>query len=334
MSEVMPEVRVGDRERGEVDALLQAALSDGALDLSEYDERAARCWAARTRNELDLLLRDLPVGQLDAGPHVAAGPVHRVTAVLSESELASPVLPGQLVEATALMGTARVDLRREDLPAQVHVRAIAVMGEVRVQVPPGTTVRMTGGTVLGERKTKLGPPVAGGAVVHLNATAVLGTVKIDDRPRKGGLLPAAPTSLVRPGWRPPDARPAEPPSVRAGRARRLLVTAAGAAVPLVLAAGAVLLGAQVVSAADGATVFGSRTVQVDDRPVVDVGVVFGSVRVVVPDDARVRTAGTVVFGSVDCDDTCPTGTGDEVLVRGTGAFASIEIVAQKQLADD
>ncbi len=109
---------------------------------------------------------------------------------------------------------------------------------------------MTGGIVLGERKTELGPPVAGGSVVHLNATAVLGTV------------------------------------------------------------------------------------QVDDRAVVDVGVVFGSVRVVVPDDARVRTAGTVVFGSVDCDDRCPTGTGDEVLVRGTGAFASIEIVTQSQVADD
>lgn len=81
MGEVLPEVRVGDRERGDVDALLQAALSDGALDLSEYDERAARCWAARTRSELDVLLRDLPVGQpLDPGPGGAAEPVHRVGA--------------------------------------------------------------------------------------------------------------------------------------------------------------------------------------------------------------------------------------------------------------
>jgi hypothetical protein len=49
MSEPVPELRVGDRERGETDALLRDALADGVLSLTEYEERAGQCWAARTR---------------------------------------------------------------------------------------------------------------------------------------------------------------------------------------------------------------------------------------------------------------------------------------------
>ena len=47
-----PEMRVGDRERREVDTRLRQAYDDGVLTLSEYDERAALCWAARTQRDL------------------------------------------------------------------------------------------------------------------------------------------------------------------------------------------------------------------------------------------------------------------------------------------
>ena len=55
-----PELRIGDRERRATDAHLQQAHADGVLTLTEYDERAALCWAARTQRELDELVRDLP----------------------------------------------------------------------------------------------------------------------------------------------------------------------------------------------------------------------------------------------------------------------------------
>ena len=50
VDDAQPEIRIGDRERREVDARLQQAHADGVLTLVEYDERAALCWAARTRN--------------------------------------------------------------------------------------------------------------------------------------------------------------------------------------------------------------------------------------------------------------------------------------------
>lgn len=103
-------------------------------------------------------------------------------------------------------------------------------------------------------------------------------------------------------------------------------------VGLVLA-GAALFGGVRVATADAAAVFGHQVVQVapgQDR--VDVGVLFGSVDVVVPDDARVDTHGLVVFGSTTCRAACD-GTGARaVSVDGRGAFGSVHVVRQGERA--
>lgn len=332
MSELTRPVRVGDRERGHTDELLRAALADGVLTLTEYDERAARCWAARTRGELDEVVDDLPGV---APPRPAGTPTDgplRVIAVLSEDALHAPVAPGQRVDAVAVMGTAVVDLRREDLPAETTVRAVCVMGEVKVHVPPGTTVHLSGGAVLGERKAKVGPPRAGGPVVHLDARAVMGTVQVDDRPRKGGLLPAAGRGpLPQPRA---STQAADSPAVR--RRSRRLARAAGAALPLALTGGLLLAGYQVVSS-DQTVVFGSsETVVVPGVDAEDgtwrAGMLFGSVRVVVPDDVRVRTTGWVVFGSTSCEAACRSTSDLLVEVRGTGAFGSLQVLTESEAA--
>jgi hypothetical protein len=191
VEEPAPEKRIGDQERREVDTRLQQAHADGVLTLTEYDERSAQCWAARTRSELDVLVRDLP----DPQPHEQARP---------------PVTPAAA-------------------------------------------------------------PVARG---------------------------------------------------RAGR----MVRAA-------LATAAVLAGVQIVTADDAVAVFSGRTVQVvpgQDR--VEVSVLFGNVKVVVPDDARVDTGGLFVFGGTNCEDAC-NGTGTQVItVEARGAFGSVDVVRQGERA--
>lgn len=331
MTELAP-VRVGDRERGVADERLREALADGVLTLSEYDERAGLCWGARTRTELDALLADLP----STAPAVPAGPAPptcRVTAVLSESSLESPVLPGQPLTATAVMGTADVDLRREDLPAEVRVRATAVLGEVRVHVPPGTSVVLTGGGVMGERKARLGPPVRGGSVVHVHATAVMGTVKVDDKPRKQGLVAAVRDHLLHDPVPAPRAGSVAVQPVH--RSSSTVSRVVGKVVPVALL-GAALFGAGQFVSAEQRAVFGSSEQRVQLADVdgsYDVGVAFGSVTVVVPDDVRARVTGTMVFGSSECDNAC-SGDQEQVLeVNGTGAFGSIEVVTVAEQRD-
>jgi Domain of unknown function (DUF1707) len=191
VEDAAPEKRIGDRERREVDARLQQAHGDGVLTLTEYDERSARCWAARTRSELDGLVRDLP------------------------------------------------------------------------DPTPGT------------------PPV-----------------------------PASP------------AQPAQPATAR--RRHRHPVRA-------VLTAILVVAGVHVVTADDGIAVFGGRVVQVapgQDR--VEVGVLFGGVQVVVPDDARVDTEGLVIFGGTDCGQACSGAGTRAVTVDARGGFGGVDVLTQTE----
>jgi hypothetical protein len=53
-------MRAGDGDRKAVADQLKTALDEGRLDLSEYDERIQRAYAAKTYADLDGLLDDLP----------------------------------------------------------------------------------------------------------------------------------------------------------------------------------------------------------------------------------------------------------------------------------
>jgi Domain of unknown function (DUF1707) len=193
-----PDLRIGDRERRAVDAHLQQAHGDGVLTLTEYDERAARCWAARTQAELAELVRDLP-----------------------------PYRPGPDEEPTAVVAAPEA-----------------------AQTKP------------------LGQRLAGGAV----GVAIAGV--------------------------------------------------------------ALFLGAQVLTSDDGMAVMGSRTVTVGaDQDRVEVGAMFGNVRVVVPEGVRARVTGPVVFGSTECDLAC-NGQGREVEVEVAGAFGSIDVLRPGELTAD
>jgi hypothetical protein len=53
-------MRAGDTDRKAVADQLKSALDEGRLDLSEYDERLQKTYAAKTFADLDGLLDDLP----------------------------------------------------------------------------------------------------------------------------------------------------------------------------------------------------------------------------------------------------------------------------------
>jgi len=60
VAERREELRAADSDRQFVAERLQAALNEGRLTLSEYDERLEQTYAARTYGDLDRLLDDLP----------------------------------------------------------------------------------------------------------------------------------------------------------------------------------------------------------------------------------------------------------------------------------
>jgi len=324
MDDTTPELRVGDRERRAVDDELMAAVGDGVLTLAEYDERSARLWACRTRSELDALVADLPSHRpMPARPVSASGAppaAHRVVAVMSEEKMAAPVLAGQEVSGYAVMGSVVLDLRRDDLPAEVRVLARAVMGEVEVLVPQDASVHLTGASVMGERKVEV--EGGRGPVVLLDAVAVMGTVKVTHG--AGRPLPSGGTIAPRTGARVQQQR------LGLGLGKRIAAKLGGSLLTLALVGGAAGV---VVSGTDGRAVFGSTVTTVTEGQAA-VSVLFGSVQVVVPDGARVDTGGLVVFGSTDCEDACNgSGEGPVIDLRALGGFGSVEILTESEYED-
>jgi hypothetical protein len=110
-----------------------------------------------------------------------------------------------------------------------------------------------------------------------------------------------------------------------------------AVVPLVVAAAAIFVGGHLVSADDGASVFGNRTVQATPGEAeVQVGTLFGRTEVVVPPGMVARTTGTMIFGSTQCEQACaiPPGapTLPELVVDANGAFGSVQVVTPAEAA--
>ena len=141
----------------------------------------------------------------------------------------------------------------------------------------------------------------------------------------GASVPTEPPTLV-------EERPAASPSRPPWRERL-----GQAVVPIVLAGVAVFVGGHLVTADDGASVFGNRTLQVTaGDPEVQVGTLFGRTEIVVPPGTVARTTGTMIFGSTECEEACaipPNGaTLPEVVVDANGAFGSVEVVTPAEAA--
>ncbi|MCP2287463.1 DUF1707 domain-containing protein [Nocardia amikacinitolerans] len=58
--DISPGTRASDAERAQVVRLLGRHMADGRLDLAEYDQRVARVYGTTTRDDLQLVLSDLP----------------------------------------------------------------------------------------------------------------------------------------------------------------------------------------------------------------------------------------------------------------------------------
>lgn len=323
------EVRIGDTERRAVDEWLHRAVGEGQLTLGEYEERAALVWGARTRADLEAVTRDLP-GAVSSAPVPVEGVRPRCSvAVMSEDRLSGPVAPGEDVHAYALMGSSKVDLVQADLPREVHVRAVAVMGDVRVVVPDGATVHLSGGALMGDRSVKVAPPVPGGPVVHVAAGALMGSVSVRSQPgpspagvlldkvrQPAGLVPAPV------GRRHGAVRSGSGVARRRGRGRWR-----GRLVGLALVAG---VGVAVASTGTTA-VMGSQTVFAQAGDEVNARVFMGSVTVVVPDDVGATKDGIVVMGSADCNVACGQGQGDtRVDVDVLGTMGSVKVLTKTE----
>lgn len=187
-----------------IDALCQG-FAEESISLSELERRLETARSARTREELNRLLSDLP-GQnvpmraearpavpVEKKPAPARKAERRPTDVVSSSShLAIAILggtrragrwnPPEDMAAVAIMGGVELDFRDAVLTEGVtELNCFAFMGGVEITVPPGVEVQTHGFALLGgfDQDAELeGQPEAGAPVIRVNGFAFMGGVDI------------------------------------------------------------------------------------------------------------------------------------------------------------
>ncbi|GLZ10013.1 hypothetical protein Acsp04_02480 [Actinomadura sp. NBRC 104425] len=169
----MRDLRASDADRERVAAVLREALADGRLTIDEHAERTERVYAARTLGDLTGLTADLgpqetqPIVVDDRPVSVMFGRTRR------EGRWVVPVrLP-----LLALFGTVELDLRQAVLQRRhVVLDAMVLGGRIRLLVPDGVRVNVTGRTVLSTRdvRTRSGNE---GPTVEIGGTMIFGSVR-------------------------------------------------------------------------------------------------------------------------------------------------------------
>lgn len=174
--------RVSDSDRDAVLDVLRAHCSAGALTLDEFSDRAGLALRARARDELDQLTVDLPeLPARDARrPDVST---RRVFAICGTNRRRARWMLGRRLSAVAVAGASWIDLRHARFGhggEEVTIRAFAFFGTVKVIVPKGIDVELTGISLFGAKTdwTDAGRAVPGAPVIKIKGLPIFGSVRV------------------------------------------------------------------------------------------------------------------------------------------------------------
>jgi len=176
------DLRASDADRDRVLALLAEAMSDGRITQEEHAERVQRACSARTLGELAELTGDLaaPSAQpvrLDGGRVITGlfGPARR------DGRWVVP----ETLTVTAMAGEVEVDFTQAILQAsRVLLYATAIGGRIRLIVPDGVSVAVTGHVLLGRRRGHTQPPAGPDTpVIEVHALVIGGELAVRTPPK-------------------------------------------------------------------------------------------------------------------------------------------------------
>lgn len=186
------DMRASDADRDKYATVLQEAYAQGRLTRDEYDERLDACMRAKTYGDLSPLVADLPPGNLPvvrpaADILPASRPTAPMIAIFSGVERKGVWELSDDNVAVAVFGEVKIDLRQATIPAgESEIRAFAILGSVEIIVEPGTLVDCSGIGILGEFSgTKNTPTRADSPVIRVTGLAMLGSVTVKEKKRKG-----------------------------------------------------------------------------------------------------------------------------------------------------
>lgn len=188
----LPEIRVADDDRERAVVELREHAVAGRLTLEEFSDRVDQAYSARTRGELDLVLRELP-----AAPLAPARPRRFGIAVMGGINWRGRLRLPERSTIVAIMGGANIDLRRAHIEAtEVTMTAWAIMGGVNVTLPPNVEADIGGFSLMGGRNDMTRTPPHPAALVRIRAYSLMGGVNV--RTARSALSRGKATGMVEP----------------------------------------------------------------------------------------------------------------------------------------
>lgn len=180
-------MRAADTDRIQVAQLLTDAAAQGRLEMSEYEDRLKKAYAAQTFDELDRLSSDLP-GIATTAPAIGPGqpaPSTLLLAIMSGFERRGRWNVPKRLTSVALFGGGVIDLRYADFTAaDVEINSYSILGGQTILLPPELNVEVHGVGVMGafDRLGDEGSP--GAPHVTIRGFSLWGRVGIKRRKRK------------------------------------------------------------------------------------------------------------------------------------------------------
>ena len=182
MTEGELELRASDEERERIAGELAEARVQGRITLDELSERLDLVYAARTRAELEPVIRDLP-----AVGAPSRRPTRWIVSVLGSSSRTGRWRIERKTRAVALLGGCHLDLRRAEVEGQeATITSFSFLGGINITVPEGVDVELSGFSLIGGRNLELRdvPRKRGAPLIRVRAFAFLGGVNIETPKKK------------------------------------------------------------------------------------------------------------------------------------------------------
>jgi uncharacterized protein DUF1707 len=181
-------MRAGETDRIQVAQLLTDAAAQGRLQMSDYEDRLTKAYAAKTYDELDRLRSDLLGSSVSPqrGGTCNPAPSMLLLAIMSAFERRGRWNVPNKLTTFALWGGGVIDLRYADFTStEVEIHAYSIMGGQTILLPPEVNVEINGHGVMGGfAHSVAGQGTPGAPTVRIRGFALWGGVGIKRKNRK------------------------------------------------------------------------------------------------------------------------------------------------------
>lgn len=187
-------LRASDSDREQAANVLNEALAEGRLSVTEHSQRLDAVYEAKTHAEIAPLVHDLPAkGAASApAPRTEAAPAGGhgsvIVAIFGGATRKGRWHAQQHMSAVTIFGGATLDFREAVLPArEITLNTTCIFGGIEIVVPPEMRVVDSGVAIFGGRDTDSDTAEAesaNGPVLRLTGLTLFGGVEVKHKRRK------------------------------------------------------------------------------------------------------------------------------------------------------